>query len=398
MEDLKASLLAVAFGAFAVGAFWLARPLGPKATLRVVDQWTPDARTTADKDAAVAFRVDYASVERLAREQDQTVEYRIVDRQGHGYPLVTMSDSPSAGVFKLQRGYNRRIDAPRLAAFVGDRIVAAAPIRALPAPENETLVPTPDPGFRIVFHKGAGPIVQPDEDFPKDERWRIVANRSSHAASLDAWCDLSLDGDSRHGPRLPIPFGDESPLVEAQVVRYRVEKRSEVVRVDGLRLVQRFGGTAMVVDRPMRVRSRFGGRIFVPQQDNGPKRPIRRADPRLAQVSLSVGSPWAEVLDYGPPGDVRRDRVPEVQVLRPLPESLGLNVLGIGGGRLVAKRTPKGPVRTGPFVATIRITYDYPVEIERRSVVVPIEIGREIRFQAFEPFDRRQRAAPAVYR
>ncbi len=371
MEDRKASWVAGALGCAAVGGFWLARPERTPAALRLLEQRNLPL-SALDRDAAAAFRIELPRRVREAMDDSLPVVFRIVDREGRVYPLSAMHD-PRGGSLKLPKGYPTDPVSPRLEAAVNGRPLASVALRPLPPPPSIPLVATPEAPFRLVNRGQAWLDAEPKGTIPKGERWRIIGRRTRFATEIDASADIPSYSYRRPSHRFALPFAEVAGLVEVDLVRYRPTPVSTVVRLSGLRLVRRFGGVGLVVDRSVVVDNALGARIIVPKQYIGPHRPLRRPDPLLASASLALAPPWYKETLRSPFPE--RERPPRIEILSPAPESLGLRELHIGPGLRRAASDDVGPLREGLFEATIRVTFLKPVPIDRRTYVVPVETG-----------------------
>ena len=368
-------MVAAAFGSVAIGGFWLARPVKDLRPLRLVEQWVPIVRRGADEDVAMAFRVDFRKGLRAAQDEGRTVEYRVIDRSGGQYTLQALADPNVPDGLKLQKGYARPILSPRLAAYSGEELLASVPLAPLPPPERVALIPRSDADLALVYHPGGGVFAEPKRGLALNERWRVIARRSPSDGHLDASAIVSPRTERASSRRLNVPYPWDVAALDVEIVRYRMVPHSEIVTVPNLRLERRFGGTALVVDTRTDVPNSLGASICLPVQDNGPRRPLRRSDPRVAFASLVVTRPD---LQAPPPPGARREVGPLIEILTPSAESLGLKEIRIGGGVRRAKDDPTRSVYTGPFAASLRVTYLRPVAVGSRHAVIPVTTGSEM--------------------
>lgn len=369
VEDRKASLFAIAFGCAAVGGFWLVRPTAGGARLRILNQWTPAASSGPDADAAALVRVELSGVE---REDDRPIFFRVAGRDGTVYPLVPSSVPGMLHTFKLLRGYSKRLDSPRLVVSRSGRLLASAALKPLPEPEHHPLAPSPTAPVDLVYRGGGGVYAEPKGPIPPHERWWITAHRTPYVDGLEG-TTLVAPAGTHFGRRLAVPYALEAKLVEVDWTRYRFAEESDVVRIDGLRLVSRMGGTAVVVDRARRIPNRIGATLILPRQDNGPRHPVRHGNPRVANINLVMTPRWM----VGSLSDIHQALGPRVQILSPSPESLGLSKLRIASQPRIGPKS-QGPVREGPFSATVRITFYRAVPVQTRRLVLPVALGSPI--------------------
>ena len=371
MEERSASLVAIALGGLAICGFWAVRPTKSNLDLRVVDQWTPSDRSGPDGDAAALFRI---SVKGAARYDETPISYQIVGAAGNAYPLGPASTPGALNILKLTRGFPSPLDSPRLVAMANGRTLGSVPLRSLPRPEHHPLVASLDPPVALVQHGPAGLFAEPTKPIPKDERWRIVARGTPFREGLDSASGVG-PFEGHYSRRLDVPFADEAGVVEVDLTRYRLRAESEIVQIKGMRLERRFGGTALVVDRHVRVPNGLGAEILLPAQDNGPRRAGRYQTPPHASANLVLNPPWLKDL----PTDLQRGRGPRIQIISPSPESLGLRELRIGPQSRLSPGPLSVPVREGEFPVTARITFYRPIPIETRRWVVPVTVGQPFR-------------------
>ncbi len=383
MNDGKASLVAAAFGSVAIGGFWLVRPMKLGATLRVVDQWTPSTRDGPDGDAAALIRVDLRGA---GHDDESPIQYRVVGRDGSSYGLVPSAAPGALGILKLPRGYSHRLDSPRLVARSANREFASAALRPLPVPEFHPLTPSSRPPFALVLRGDSGLFAEPKSSIPGNERWRVTAIRTPFADGLNAISSVA-PSEARYTRRLAVPFADEAGLVEVEFTRYGFIPQSEVIHLKGMRLQRRFGGTALIVDHGVRVRSRLDADIQLPRQDNGPRHAVRHGNGRFAALNLTIVPVWFASL----PPELQRGSGPKVEILQPTPESLGLQELRIASQSRRSHRPPIGPLREGPFAASLRVTFFRPIAIEKKRLVVPVTFGAPL------PFSRSQMASNVAF-
>jgi len=327
-----------------------------------------------DRDAAAAFRVALPGAVRDAITESQSVAYRMVDRQGRVYPLFPMTDPLYAGALKLPRGYASRPEGPRLEVTAFGRPLGSCVVDDLPQPVRTPLVATPSPLVGLVYEGGGTLRVVAQRPIPTDERWNIATRRTCYAEHVEAFAQIPLRARSRWSyDRLSLPYAEEAEAVELDVSRYRLRRSSMTMTIPNLRLERRHGGTALIVDRTIVVPNPMGANVRVPRQYVGPHGPVRHGDSRTATASITIVPPWQKGSES--PSESHRERGPMVELLSPRPESLGLRALHIGGGVLQAKERPTGPLKEGPFAATVRVTFVRPVLIERRRNVVPVRIA-----------------------
>lgn len=372
MEDRKASLIAAAFGSVAIGGFWFARPAKGVATLRVVAQWEPGLRSGLDADAAVAFRIEPRGALRQIEPDGRMVEYRLVDGKGRGYPLVPMADLVDRGGLKLVRGYPKALESPRIVALVDGRPLASVAIQPIPAPVRAPLAATPDAPLVLLSRGGSDLFVRPSHPIPADERWRVVARRTSYA-KVESATEVGPLRDRSDMGRLVVPYASEAGLIEVEVTRYRLVPRSDVVRIPNLRLFRRFGGTVVAVAQSATIPNRIGATIHLPPQDNGPHRMVQHGDSRTAIVNLAVTPPM-DGRDGKDANGMRRLRGPRIQILSPAPESLGLREIRLGGSVLRAEGPPSETLKEGEFSISARLTFARPVPIGKFRAVVPVRV------------------------
>lgn len=370
MEDSKASCLAAAVGCVALGGFWAARPSAAPKAIRVVEQVTFANGIGADPDAAVAFRVRLPSVVQEALDDNRPVSYRLIDRQGRIYPLGGMSDVRYAGALKLSRGYAEGADHPRLEVVAGEQVLAAAAVQDIPAPVDHhmPLGPSPIP-VKLTYRGGGWLTAEARRPIPAMERWRIVALRTRHGAPAASFAELPAAGLRQMSQRIEMPFAEQAERAEVEFVRFKLQPVTTTVHLPNLRLVEKFGNVALVVDEDTVVPNSMGAHILLPKQYSGPRRPARVEVPRRAAVNLIVIPPW---LRDATPGEWRRERGCSVEIVSPRPEWLGVRQFSIGNGVLVALGPSLGPVRTEPFTAVVRLTALRPVPIERVRTVIQI--------------------------
>lgn len=357
MEDARARTVAAAVGGVAIGGLWLAHPAHLHTPFRVVDQWSPNAADGPDADVAAAFRLEIRGAVRAALDEGRAVDFRLVDRSGRACPLLPMVDGAGVPALKLVKGYAFPLDEPRLVAFIEGRPEAGVPVRDVPAPVHQPLVPTPNPPLIALFQEG-GISFMATHPLADGERWHVEARRTPYAR-VDAATEVGWHGERRDPRRLAMPYADEAGLLEVDVTRYRLVPQSETIRVPGLRLARRFGASAVIVDREVDVRTHLGVDLRLPRQDNGPRRPHLHGDPREAFANLSV-------VNQKPGSDFRV----RLDLLSPAPASLGLRQLRVGGG--VVRDEAPGPPRIGPFTATLRLTVFRRVPIGTFHAVVPV--------------------------
>ena len=362
MEDRRATGIAMAVGAAAVGGLWLARPSAARATLSVVDQWIPVAANGPDADAAAFFRLRLGGAARSALEEGQRIEFRLVGRSGRGFVLVP-ADSPRQDLYKLRLGYALPPTASRIVAMLDGSVIGSAPVADLPRPRGIELRPSAAPPLTFLVSPDEGLRVATNRAIPKGERW-IVAIRRTPYGPVDAVFGIDASG-VRDFRRATIPYASQAGFAEIDVERLRMVPRSEVIEVAGMRLAERFGGAALVVDRPLRLTTRLGMDLHLPRQDNGPRHPVRSGNGRTAWVSLTA----RDLRKKSGPG--RRFGV-RFEILSPKPETLGLRALRVGNGILSAEAPPRGPVATGPIVLRLRVTRVDPVPVGTSRYVVPV--------------------------
>ena len=305
-------------------------------------------------------------------EEDLPVVYQIVDRGGRIYPLSFMADPAFAGSLKLPTGYAQTPVAPRLVASVGDRPLASVSLADVPPALPVSLPPVTDAPIRLVYRGEPWLDAEATRPIPAGERWRIVARRTRFSSTVDAVATLPSGGMRWNLPRLAFPFAGQAGAVEVEIERVRQERVGFVVRLKGLRLTRRFGGTAVVVDRAREFKNALGARIVLPKQDNGPHRPLRHDDPRAATLILGVMPSW-----WKPPTDgqrpLPRENPPQIDILSPDPASLGLRELRIASGFRRTGAKTLAPLREGPFEAVVRVTLFKPVSLGKKAFVVPVE-------------------------
>ena len=366
MEDRRASWIAAAFGSVAIGGLWLARPERQPPGLRVAAQWIPENDYGVDADAAVAFRVEARGALRELVQDARLVEYRLVDGAG-GYNLVPMSDPIDVGVLKLPKGYPRDLRSPRLVAYINGVPSASTPIRPLPQVVRTPLVETPEPPI-VLYSRSEGELIpRMVKPLPKNERWRVEVVRTP-TLDVDAWAEIGPLGERWNDGRLLVPYGLEAGKAEVRLTRYRLVPRSENVRVPGIRLTRRFGGTALIVDDTIAFTTPMGAVVRIPMQDNGPQRQVRHGDSRTAVVNVAIVPPTASFDGEAP----RRLRGPAIEILSPSPESLGLRELRFGGKARSSSKEPTRDVRRETFSLDVRLTYFSMKPVESFLAVVPV--------------------------
>lgn len=369
MEDRKASLLAFGVGSLAIGGFWVARPTGLHGSLRIVEQRSlPPHGVGLDDDAVAAIRVRLP-MGRIQQNSDSLI-YRVVDRKGQIYPLSPMTEPGYIGSLKLSRGYPSRIEEPRIQAVLDGDVVASELMGELPAPVKTELRPQKSPLLSLVYHDG-WLEVRPRVPIPNNERWRVRALRTPFTEIQNVSAVLPNRMTRRPSSWLRIPYESRSETVEVEVLRYRLQESSEVVRIPGFNLVKRFGGTALIVDESQLIPSRLGLFLRVPKQYMGPYRIGRHADPRTASASVN--------LDFGDDSAKAEDPLPShfgtLEIISPQPRELGLRELRIGPGVLRNEVSNDAPLVTGPFSVTARVKTYQPFLVDRFTSVLQIERG-----------------------
>ena len=386
MEDRRASWVAVAFGGVALGGFWFARPERAPSILRVVSQWVPDGAYGLDADAVTAYRLDAKGALREAQLDGRMIEYRVVDRQGHGYDLQPMKDPLEPKGLKLVNGYPKDLEDPRIVAYIGGVPSASVAITPIPKTHPVSLVTDLDPSL-VLFSRGGDDLaVKTTKPIPKDEVWRVRALRTPFA-EVDSTAEIGASQDRDMFNHLHIPYGNEVGKVEVEVVRYRLRACEETVEIPKVRLAQRFGGTATFVDAPSSIPSRYGATIRLPKQDNGARRTILHGDTRVAVINLSVLPP---VTKSDTKLGMRRMRGPTIEILSPSPESLGLREMRLGGAVRRAHGKPVEDLSKGIIVIKARLVFYEPVECDRFRAVVPVveappSFGRDGGFGVRDP-------------
>lgn len=374
MEDRKASLVAVGVSSVAIGGFWMARPNVARAGLKVVEQRNLSlAGLGIDRDAAVMFRL---AIPAAYRDRDRAVQYRIVDRRNRVFPLAPMNDPAFPDTLKLQRGYPHRAEAPRLVAVCGSEILGSVSVGDLPEPTYESLDPRPNPFVSLVLRDG-WIDVRPRGRMPRNERWRIDLRRTEFGPVSGLWTVLPNRGFRSSPLGLSLPFAGESKSVEIDITRFRLEEHKRMVEVPGLRLHHHQGGIGISVDKSQKHTVPLGpviASIEVPQQDTGPYRPDKGRLQLIGRALLSVDfgqpltRPFPERRD--PPSVTRTS----IELLSPLPSSLGLDELRLGPASYRSDLKPGTPIKTGPFTARLRLTAWEPKPIGKFTAVVPVEI------------------------
>ncbi len=378
MEDLKASVVAAAIGSVAVTGLWLARPANSRESIRVVEQWTPAAHEGPDGDAAVAFRIVVRGAVREALDEERSVGFRLADRAGHDYSLFPMSGPAGDLTLKLPRGYANGLREPRIVAVCEGKTIASMPVAPVPEPFRTELRPTKTPPLKVVLQGGRGLKVQPAAPIPSDEAWQVETRRTPFVA---VHATTVVDRFGGHDPRhFTLPYAEEAGVVEIDLTRYRLVPHRGVVRIPGLRLESRYGGTALVVDKSLRVANDLGLDIVLPCQDNGPHRAVRHGDPRSAIVNLS----FHPIQKDDPSHGWSQGRRMRAEILSPSPEELGLKEIRLGIARRRSTKANAGSLRTTPFTLTARITMLEPVLIDTVRTVVPIEVA-PAPFGAYRP-------------
>lgn len=374
-EERKASLVAAAFGSVAIGGFWLARPTPEKGGLKIVEQRNlPPQGIGLDRDAAVLFRVKVPAALRDAREDNLPISFRLVDDRGRVYPLANMADPQYSTALKLQRGYSVAPQNPRLEATVDGKTYAPVDVRDVPAPEKIELAPRPHPQLALVSRGEFALDVEARGTIPRNERWRIAARRTPFVNGLQSIAELPSFQRRWPTHRMSIPFAEQAGAVEVDFMRYRMKEVSEIITIPNLRLQKRFGGTALIVDDKTVIKNGLGAQIFLPRQYSGPHRPIRRGDPKIGLANLTLIAPWMKGNEIDG-SSLRSGRPPQLQLLSPAPETLGLREIHIGSGLLRAKHEPNRPLVEGTFTAKARVTFYRPILIEQTRATLPIERG-----------------------
>jgi hypothetical protein len=374
MEDRKASLVAVGVSSIAIGGFWMARPNAEHAGLRVLEQRNlPFNGIGLDRDAAVLFRI---AIPASFRDREKAIQFRIVDRQKHVFPVLPMTDPGFPDSLKLQRGYAYRADRPHLVAVCDSELLGSVPVGDLPDPEAELLDPKPNLSLSLVKRDGWIDVI-PRGRIPRDERWRVEALRTPYGRVADVWTMLPNRGFRSINPGLTIPFANEVQAVEIEVTRFRFEQYECTVDIPNLRLQQREGGVIISVDKGQERSVRLGSfvaSVDVPKQETGPLPGRKSLPPTVGRAMINiefsegVSSPFGERRD--PPKMTRTG----VEIVSPLPSALGLSELRLGPTFLQSDLKPGTPIKTGPFTARLRLTAWKPKAVGSFTAVVPVEI------------------------
>ena len=374
MEDHKASLVAVGVSSIAIGGFWMARPNAEHAGLRVLEQRNlPFNGIGLDRDAAVLFRL---AIPASFRDREKAIQFRIVDRQKHVFPVLPMTDPGFADSLKLQRGYAHRADGPRLVAVCDSELLGSVPVGDLPEPEVEQLDPKPNLFVSLVQRDGWIDVL-PRGRIPRDERWRVEALRTPYGRVADVWTTLPNRGFRTIAPGLTIPFANEVHSVEIEMTRFRFEEYEGIVDIPNLRLHEHEGRVGILVDQGQERSVRLGSIIAsveVPKQDTGPLPGRKGLPPTIGRALLNIDFSEAP----GTPFDVRRDPPKMirtgVEILSPQPSSLGLTELRLGPTFLQSDLKPGTRIKTGPFTARLRLSAWKPRPIGSFTAVVPVEV------------------------
>lgn len=314
-------------------------------------------------------------------EATESVRFQLVDRSGLTLPLAPTSVSTAPGSLKLQTGYPQGMASPKLQAVASDKVIAETDVPSIPPPPRVTLAAHADPRLKLYLRNmGRNQYwieTAAEPRLTENERWRIVARRASFAPRL---VDVSAVLPPRMGRRpsnvLFVPFPEQAAAVEVEVTKYRMQERSCVVDIPNIRLVNRFGGTGIVVDRDVTIRTPIGAILKIPSQYMGPRRQLRTRDPRSASVSVGVE------IDNAPPppelgmGSRATSPTARMEILGIDPTFYGLRELRVGSAGIRSSQILLPSPRLGHIPVRLRLTIARPIPKGRSVSVLPVETSK----------------------
>lgn len=334
--------------------------------LRVISQ-TSAPSGLASRGSGVYLQLKGEGGE-ASRGRDHTT--RFIDAGGQEYRSTSyVGNVPLPKGWRwVALGYRKTPRATRMIVTEGGRVIQETPLETFPKPKKTPAHPSQNAPVRAFLNASGADLttVEATQPIPSDEFWDVALVATRFAQSLCDWPQSQVRSLTApaHATSLDIPYAQTAEWARLRITKYRHTVRSGLIRLRGTRLRVRGGQTGFDLPHPVTFRKVAGYDVTLSEPAAQATRSRDRRQPRLDVTFV----PSYGALDSG---------IPELRVVAPTPDMLGVQAIEVGDCRLMSKRwLERSPVRER-FDVTIKISartpwkrasvQDYDVPLTRAS-------------------------------